>query len=115
MTESSEKTMIEHHDLSDDPRKRHARPPTPRLIFVALETRMNLARGLSQKEQAPRDQDHVAARDLAAQHADEGGRQPHDPSNRQKQQDPRQHRDRETDKSRTFLLRQRQTTQPESR
>ena len=69
-------------------------------VVLALEAGVDLVHALPEQEQAAADEDEVAARDLLPEHAEQRLGQPHDPGQRQQQQDARAHRERQAEPAR---------------
>ena len=76
--------------------------------ILPLQLVVDLPRALGHQEEAARDQDEVAPRDLVPHQDEERRGEPHDPGEAQQQQDAREHRQREPDGAglRLLVLRQ---------
>ena len=97
MTESSEDD-VEQEDLDDDggERRRHLRA---RPALCPFELVVNFVRALGDQEQAAKDQNQIAARNVLADGEERFG-QTHHPGNRQQQRDADEHRQRQADLAR---------------
>ena len=72
--------------------------------FFAFELVVNLDGRLPQQEQAAADEDEIAAREAVIERGEERLGEPHDPGEREEQQDAHAHRAAEAERPRALLL-----------
>src|SRR5690606_21221219 len=97
---------IDHRDLQDDPDESglHRTACAARLLFLALDAVPDFHGALEQQEQATEEQDQITPGNPVIHDGEQVVGQAHDPGDRQQQQDPRAHRQRQTEEARLGLL-----------
>ncbi len=103
------KDDVENGDLDQGADKTGRGGAHPFRLGCPLKGGVDLQHALADEEQAPQQQDEIAARDGLAQHGKERSRETHDPGQREQQQDAGTHGEGQTQNAGALALRLGQT------